>query len=189
MLTIGGYFPNNPKCDFGKVWGVHNVDLGNQIKHDFSVWVSYNTTLVGYKVPQYVTSVIGGTKDGGATNTTPDAGFADHDISILLGMKAAFPTRTSANDGRNDPATAKPSFSQSATAKPSLTQSALIGIAVGGAVVLLAFLIGLWLLLRKHKRKANAHSVAPTEPIVPPPPTPLSSSPCHWRPSPANLPS
>ncbi|KAH7176153.1 hypothetical protein EDB81DRAFT_897224 [Dactylonectria macrodidyma] len=161
MLTIGGSFPSDNTCDSESVLGVHNVDLGNQIKGNFKkVWAEYIPTLVGYKVPQFVTRVIGGTEDGGATKTTPDAGFADHDISILLGMKAVLPTRTRANDGRNDPT----------TAKPGLSQSAIIGIAVGGGA--------------NHKRKSNARSVAPTKPHVQSPPTPLSFGPCHYTQSP-----
>lgn len=175
MLTIGGSFPKkNNTCDSDQVWGVHNVDLGNQIKGDFKkVWVGYMPTFFGYKVPHFLTSVIGGTKDGGATKTTPDAGFADHDIGILLGMKATFLTRTRANDGRNNPVTAT-TVSEDPGSKPGLSRGAIIGIAVGGGVVLLV-LVGLWLIIRKHKRKANTQSVAPTEPLVQTLPTTTSS--------------
>ncbi|KAH6866037.1 hypothetical protein B0T10DRAFT_612002 [Thelonectria olida] len=183
MLTIGGSFPKDNTCDYEQVWGVHNIDLGNQIKDNFQkVWAEYIPTLVGYKVPEVVTSVIGGTKDGGATKMTPDAGFANHDISILLGMKAAFPTRTRANDGRTGRATA--AVIESPGSKSGLSRSAIIGIAVGGGVVLLSLLVGLWLLIRKRKRKPNAKSVAPTEPLIPRPHTPPSFSPYHYTQSP-----
>ncbi|KAJ4188311.1 hypothetical protein NW767_011973 [Fusarium falciforme] len=182
MLTIGGSFPNDSTCDYEQVWGVHNVDLGDRIKGNFQkVWAEYIPTLFGYKVPGFVTSVIGGTKDGSATKMTPDAGFADHDIGILLGMKAVFPARTRANDGRTAPATGTVSKTPGSKSGPS--GGAIIGIAVGSSVVLLSLLAGLWLLIRKRKRKPNAQPVAPTEPLVPTPHT-LPFSPYHSTQSP-----
>ncbi|EXL65429.1 hypothetical protein FOPG_18346 [Fusarium oxysporum f. sp. conglutinans race 2 54008] len=183
MLTIGGSFPKDNTCDVEEVWGVHNVDLGNQIKQNFKkVWAGYEPTLFGYKVPGFVTSAIGGTKDGGATKVTPDAGFANHDIGTLLGMKATFSSRTRSNDGRTDPATA--TVNKNPSPKSGLSHGAIVGIAVGVGVVLLAALVGLWLLIRKHKKKPNTQSVATTEPLVPTPYMPPSFSPCHYTQSP-----
>ncbi|KAK2684843.1 hypothetical protein QWA68_016553 [Fusarium oxysporum] len=170
MLTIGGSFPKDNQCDYAKWWG------GN----DDKVWVKYQPTVVGYKVPEFVTSVIGGTKDGEATKKTPDTGFADHDIGNLLSMTATFVPRTRANDGRTDPATA--AVSGSAGSKSGLSQGTIVGIAVGGGVILIAVLVGLWLLIRKQKRKPNARPVATTEPLVRMPYIPPSlSSYCYTQ--------
>ncbi|KAI5458304.1 hypothetical protein BGZ63DRAFT_474676 [Mariannaea sp. PMI_226] len=171
MLTIGGSFPeNDDTCDYEQVWGVHNIDLGNQVKDNFQkTWSEYVPALFGYNVPQYVTKVIGGTKDGGATHTKPSDGFVDHDIGILLATKAEFPNRTRADDGRSDPAMAKAGKKSGS----SLSHGAIIGIAVGGAIVLLAIIVCLWLFIRKHKRKSEPEFVPPTTPFVqtlPPPP-------------------
>jgi hypothetical protein len=154
MLTIGGSFPKDNTCDYEQVWGVHNADLGNQIKDNFQkVWAEYAPGLVGYKVPEFVTAVIGGNENGSATKTTPAAGFVNRDIGILLGMKAKLPNRTRADDGRTDP---------TLSGKPALSRNAIIGIAVGGGVALIALLAGLWWFIR-NKRRQNEPPAAPAE--------------------------
>ncbi|CAG7565299.1 unnamed protein product [Fusarium equiseti] len=184
ILAIGGTFPaDDDQCDSDEVWGVHNIDLGDQIKSSFKhVWAGYEPALFGYKVPSFVTSVIGGTKDGGATKMEPESGFVNHDLGTLLGMKAAFSTRARWKDGRSDPATA--TASQSSSSKPGLSTGAIIGIAVGGAVVLLTALVGLWLLRRKRKAKSNVQLVPTAEPVFPTAYTPPSFSPSFYNQSP-----
>jgi hypothetical protein len=151
MLTIGGSFPKDNTCDYEQVWGVHNMDLGNRIPDNFQkVWAGYAPAVTGYSVPDFVTQVIGGNENGSATKLVPAAGFVNHDLGILLGMKATFPNRTRASDGRVDPA--KAAAGADTGAKLGLSTGAIAGIAVGGAVALLAlFLAALWAFRRKRK--------------------------------------
>lgn len=184
MLAIGGTFPaDNSHCDSEEVWGVHNIDLGNQIKSNFKqVWAGYEPTLFGYKVPSFVTSVIGGTKDGGATKVKPESGFVNHDLGTLLGMKAAFSTRTRWSDGRSDPATA--TLTRNSGPRSGLSTGAIVGIAVGGAIVLLAVLVGLWLIRRRRKERPNVQLIATAEPVLPVTYSPPSFNPSYYNQSP-----
>ncbi|QPC78098.1 hypothetical protein HYE68_008850 [Fusarium pseudograminearum] len=177
MLVIGGTFPaDDDQCDSEEVWGVHNIDLGDQIKSSFKhVWAGYEPALFGYTVPSFVTNAIGGTKNGGATKMKPESGFVDHDLGTLLGIKAAFATRTRWKDGRSDPATA--TASKSSSSQSGLSTGAIVGIAVGGSVILLTALVGLWLLRKKREAKSNVQLVATAEPVFPTAYTPPSFSP------------
>ena len=58
------------------------------------------------------------------------------------------------------------------------------GVGVGGAVVLLAVIVGLWLLRRKRKAKPNVHLVATAEPVFPTAYTPPSFNPSFYNQSP-----
>ncbi|KAF4447203.1 hypothetical protein F53441_9250 [Fusarium austroafricanum] len=166
MLTIGGTFPNDDStCDVDEVWGVHNIDLGNRIKSNFKkVWAGYEPTLFGYKVPSFVSSVIGGNKDGKATKKEPEAGFVNHDLGTLLGMKAAFTPRKRLKDGRTDPAKATPS--EATSSKSGLSTGAIVGISVGAGVGLLGVLAGLYLLRRRRQKTSpEVQSAATAKPI------------------------
>lgn len=150
MLTIGGSFPKDNACDYEQVWGVHNMDLGNRIPDNFQkVWAEYAPAVTGYSVPDFVTQVIGGNENGSATKLVPAAGFVNHDLGILLGMKATFPNRTRASDGRVDPADAAAGADTGATS--GLSAGAIAGIVVGGAVALVALLAAIWACRRKRK--------------------------------------
>ncbi|KAJ2894649.1 hypothetical protein MKZ38_007374 [Zalerion maritima] len=159
MLTIGGSFPLDYTCDYEGNWGVHNIDLGNVIPDNFEkVWAGFDTDLEGYSVPEFVYDVVGGSKDGGATKTEPGNGWGNPDLGSLMSLKAEFETRTRKADGRTPPATA------TATTKPEsdskLSKGAIIGIAVGGGVALLAIIAGIWIFCRrKSKKKAAAPPV------------------------------
>ncbi|KAF9783564.1 hypothetical protein IL306_009387 [Fusarium sp. DS 682] len=178
MLTIGGAFPlGGSTCDVDNVWGVHNIDLGDRIKSNFKkVWAGYEPTLFGYKVPIFVTSAIGGTKDGGATKLKPDYGFVDHDIGTLLSTKAVFSKRTRLDDGRTEPGTVT---SNKASRKSGLSKGAIIGIAVGGGV-LLAVLVGLWLMRRNRKARHDVQPVPTTESFLSSQIMPQTSTPVNY---------
>lgn len=183
MLTIGGAFPKDETCDVEEVWGVHNIDLGNQIKSNFKkVWAGYEPSLFGYKVPSFVTSIIGGTEDGGATKLKPDYGFVNHDLGTLLSMKATFTNRTRLDDGRTDPRASESEGGSSS--KAGLSKGAIIGIAVGAGVVVLAVLIALWLLRRKRKIQRDIQSAPTTESFYSVPYMPQTSSPLNFPQSP-----
>ncbi|KAF4500542.1 hypothetical protein FAGAP_3275 [Fusarium agapanthi] len=183
MLTIGGAFPKDETCDVEEVWGVHNIDLGNQIKTNFKkVWAGYEPSLFGYKVPSFVSSVIGGTEEGGATKLKPDHGFVNHDLGTLLSMKAVFTNRTRLEDGRTDPMAA--ASEGGSNSKSRLSTEAIIGIAVGAGVVVLAVLIGLWLIRRKRKAQRDIQSAPTTESFYSVPYMPQISSPLYFPQSP-----
>ncbi|KAF5585809.1 uncharacterized protein FSUBG_12326 [Fusarium subglutinans] len=183
MLTIGGVFPKDETCDVEEVWGVHNIDLGNQIKTNFKkVWAGYEPSLFGYKVPSFVSSVIGGAEEGGATKLKPDYGFVNHDLGTLLSMKAVFTKRTKLDDGRIDPMAA--ASEGGSNSKSQLSTGAIIGIAVGAGVVVLAVLIGLWLIRRKRKAQHDIQSAPMTESSYSVPYMPQTSSPLYFPQSP-----
>lgn len=183
MLTIGGAFPQGGStCDVDEVWGVHNIDLGDQIKSNFKkVWAGYEPTLFGYKVPGFVTSAIGGTEDGGATKLKPDYGFTNHDLGTLLSMKAVFSTRTKLDDGRTEPGVVKSDTASSP--KSGLSTGAIVGIAVG-AGFLLAVLVGLWVMRRKRKAELNIQSAPTTESFYSDQHVPQTSSSANYAHSP-----
>jgi hypothetical protein len=184
MLTIGGAFPQDEStCDVEEVWGVHNIDLGNQIKSNFKkVWAGYEPTLFGYKAPGFVTSAIGGTEDGGATKLKPDYGFVNHDLGTLLGMKAVFSNRTRLDDGRTDPEAA--TSEEGSSPKSGLSTGAIVGIAVGAGLVVLAVLVGLWLMRRRRKAQVNIQSGPTTESFYSTPYMPQTVSPVNYSQSP-----
>lgn len=183
MLTIGGAFPQGGStCDVDEVWGVHNIDLGNKIKSNFKkVWAGYDPTLFGYKVPGFVTSVIGGKEDGGATRLKPDYGFINHDLGTLLSMKAVFSNRKRLDDGRTEPGTV--TSDKGSSPKSGLSTGAIVGIAVG-AGFLLAVLVGLWLMRRKRRRRLNIQSAPATESFYSTQHVTQTSSPVNYPQSP-----
>ncbi|SPJ70371.1 uncharacterized protein FTOL_00099 [Fusarium torulosum] len=183
MLTIGGAFPQGGStCDVDEVWGVHNIDLGNKIKSNFKkVWAGYDPTLFGYKVPGFVTSVIGGKEDGGATRLKPDYGFINHDLGTLLSMKAVFSNRKRLDDGRTEPGTV--TSDKGSSPKSGLSTGAIVGIAVG-AGFLLAVLVGLWLMRRKRKAQLNIQSAPATESFYSTQHVTQTSSPVNYPQSP-----
>jgi hypothetical protein len=187
MLTIGGAFPQGGStCDVDEVWGVHNIDLGNKIKSNFKkVWAGYDPTLFGYKVPGFVTSVIGGKEDGGATKLKPDYGFTNHDLGTLLSMKAVFSKRTRLDDGRTEPGVV--TSDKESSPKSVLSTGAIIGIAVG-AGFLLTVLVALWLRCRKRKAQPNIQSAPTTEISYSSLYMPQNSSPVNYPQSPERWP-
>lgn len=141
MLVIGGTFPVSDQCDAPNVWGTHNVDMG---KVSGNMWEIFTPNLTTYHVPPEVISVVGGSSLGGATATAPAAGFQSHDLAVYFTEHASAAVRTATR-------------SASPTASPSkkLSAGAIAGIAVGGAVVLIAFLLGCCCLIRRHRRRAR----------------------------------
>ncbi|KAF5249239.1 hypothetical protein FOXYS1_15045 [Fusarium oxysporum] len=163
--------------------GVHNIDLGNQIKSNFKkVWAGYEPTLFGYKVPGFVTSAIGGKEDGGATKLNPDYGFVNHDLGTLLSMKAVFSNRTRFDDGRTDPEAA--TSEEGSSPKSGLSTGAVVGIAVGAGLVVLAVLVGLWLMRRRRKAQVNIQSGPTTESFYSTPYMPQTASRVNYPQSP-----
>ncbi|KAH8673695.1 hypothetical protein BX600DRAFT_213271 [Xylariales sp. PMI_506] len=144
MIVIGGTFPlDDTTCDAPDQYGSHGLDLGEQ-NPDGVPWYVYRSNLTAYEVPSLITSVIGGNAQGSATQTSPTEGFDSPDLKILMSRKYTAPVR-------------QPTRDVSASGKPSparpLSTGAIVGIAVGGAVVLIALLAGCWLCIRRQRRR------------------------------------
>jgi hypothetical protein len=159
MLIIGGHFPLIDDCDAPEQWGTHNADLGRQ-NNNSSPWALYEPDKTRYAVPSDVVDVIGGDGAGGATKTAPEGGFGHQDLTALMTRKANIAVRTPTRDvggglGSDD--------------SPALSTGAIVGIAVGGGVVLIALLAGCIFCLRRHRRKAaQRHASQQQGPFLPP---------------------
>ncbi|KAI1333772.1 hypothetical protein F5Y15DRAFT_325094 [Xylariaceae sp. FL0016] len=140
MIIIGGTFPLDQDCDAPPQWGSHNLDLGKQ-NANHAVWNLYDPSITSYAVPDEIYNVIGGNAQGGATKTQPDGGFDEQDLSVLLPRKFTAAART--------PKRSVTSSSNGA----ALSTGAIAGIAVGGAVALIAAVLGCCLFMRRRKKK------------------------------------
>lgn len=143
MLIHGGFFPMTNECDSEDQWGLHNMDMGKQNK-DHSPWALFEPNKTHYVVPAEIISVVGGSADGGATNTVPADGFDHQDLRALMTRKASVAATRSPT--RDIPGATGKSDSK-------LSTGAIVGIAVGGGVVLIAALVGCFCLVRRHRRK------------------------------------
>ncbi|KAM0436811.1 hypothetical protein ACHAPT_002523 [Fusarium lateritium] len=147
MLIHGGFFPLNDKCDVPTQWGLHNMDLGRQNKNK-APWELYDPDKTKYVVPTDVIKVVGGNKDGGATKTKPAGGFDHEDLTALMTRKASVATRA--------PSREIPGAGGGGGTK--LSTGAIAGIAVGGAVALIAAAVGAFCLIRRHRRRQNSRA-------------------------------
>ncbi|KAF4970117.1 hypothetical protein FSARC_2786 [Fusarium sarcochroum] len=147
MLVHGGFFPLTDDCDVADQWGLHDMSLGRQNK-DKAPWQLYDPDLTKYAVPTDIISVVGGKSNGGATKTAPSGGFDHRDLNALMTRTASAGTRTAtrvvsgpSETGDSDPGSSK------------LSTGAIAGIAVGGAVALIAGLLACFFLIRRHRRR------------------------------------
>ena len=61
MLVIGGYNSNtsNTDCDVPAMWGMHNLNLGEQ-NVQYASWYRFLPNVTSYTVPKAVIDSIGG---------------------------------------------------------------------------------------------------------------------------------
>lgn len=146
MLVIGGTFPLTDDCDAAPQWGAHNLVLGQQSDPDANPWQLYSPNLTTYAVPDEIISVVGGQATGGATRTAPAGGFDNSDLDVLMTKRASAAART--------PTRPIPGATSSASSSGGthLSTGAIVGIAVGGAVALIALIVGLCVFIRRHRR-------------------------------------
>ncbi|KAI3401857.1 hypothetical protein diail_6416 [Diaporthe ilicicola] len=145
MLVIGGTFPLSEDCDAAPQWGTHNLVLGQQADPDANPWQLFSPNLTTYAVPDEIISVVGGQATGGATKTAPSGGFDNPDLDVLMTKKASIAARTPT---RPIPSATGGSSSSGGT-HPST--GAIVGIAVGGGVALIALAVGLCVFIRRHR--------------------------------------
>lgn len=148
MLVIGGTFPLTDECDAAPQWGAHNLVLGQQPDPDANPWQLYSPNLTTYAVPDEIISVVGGQATGGATRTAPTSGFDNSDLDVLMTKRASVAARTPT---RPIPG-ATGGASSSSGGGTHLSTGAIVGIAVGGAVALIALAVGLCVFVRRHRR-------------------------------------
>lgn len=168
MLIIGGSFPYERDCDSASHYGAHGLYLGQQ-NEGKRKWETYNESLQVYEVPDIIIDAVGGGRTGGATATAPSSGFANADLAVLMTRTASASTRTATRDVSINP-----------EGNNGISTGAIIGIAVGGAAVLITGLVLGWRCLRRRfppeeKSKDSAINYPPSS--GPQPESPLSSSP------------
>lgn len=197
MIVIGGIRSNDTtySCDADDVQGTHNMNLGEQNDNN-AIWAVYQANLSTYAVPTDVLTAVGGRNTGGATKTAPTTGFDAADLSVLMTRKATTATRTATrNVNTSNPPTNPPA--PPVPPPPVLGIGAIVGIAVGGAVVVIAVMWGLCCVLVRARRRRRAREggsrldsvAAPTMmqekgPPGPPPPPPAGPQqhPDGWGP-------
>jgi hypothetical protein len=217
MFVIGGTYPNpgdEDICDLAAdIYAQHNIWTGGvnntgQPRQDI-YWAVYNPNITTNVVPVDVYSIVGGTKEGGAVQLKPKAGYdsgsADTGLGALLSRKGPTTTRSATRvfSTASPTATTSPTPTNSSSSH-GLSKGAIAGIVVGG-VAGLALIAFVWLIIsvrvrrRRQERRdsqmmqvsgyPSGHSVAPGYTV-----TPISAaSPAHtsgsWRPPPAEMPS
>lgn len=156
MFIHGGFFPLNNDCDVPDQFGLHDVSLGRQNK-DKSPWMLFEPDLTKYAVPTDVISVVGGNSNGGATKTAPSGGFDHPDLTALMTRTASAGTRTATRDvsGATSTGDSEPGN--------TLPTGAIVGIAVGGAIVLIGVGLASFCLIRK--RRARRERIGSQQPI------------------------
>ncbi|RBR16688.1 uncharacterized protein FIESC28_06841 [Fusarium coffeatum] len=159
MFIHGGFFPLNDDCDVPDQWGLHDMSLGRQNK-DKAPWMLYDPDLTTYAVPTDIISVVGGNSKGGATKTAPSGGFDHRDLTALMTRTASAGTRTATRNVSGATATGD------SDSDNKLPTGAIVGIAVGGAVVLLGVLLAGFCLIRR--RRARRERVGSQQPMAQP---------------------
>jgi hypothetical protein len=143
MIIIGGTFPTSDRCDVPEQFGVHNVDMGKQ-NPEKALWQIFEKNLTTYSLPDDIVSAVGGSAGGGATKLAPDAGFSNPDLRVLMTRKASLPERT--------PTRLIPTSTGTPENTNPLSTGAIAGIAVAGAVVAVAAILGIIWCIRRRRR-------------------------------------
>ncbi|KAF8860177.1 hypothetical protein BDZ45DRAFT_545669, partial [Acephala macrosclerotiorum] len=159
MLVIGGTYPNSDMCDGAyEYWGQHNLWTGtiNNDGNNQTYWALFNDNVTTNVVPVDVYGVVGGNKNGGATQVTPKGGYDPGNglLQTLFQRKASItrtPTSTiatSTSSSTSSSTTTPPPIPPS----PGLSTGAIIGISIGGAAALI-FIAVVWFIVSKRVRQ------------------------------------
>jgi hypothetical protein len=215
MFVIGGTYPNpgdEDTCDLAAdIYAQHNIwtggvnNTGNPPQDIY--WAVYNPNVTSNVVPVDVYSIVGGTKNGGATQLTPkggyDSGIPGTGLGALLARKGPTTTRSATREVQTSSPTQ--SASPTHTSSPSshgLSKGAIAGIAIAG-VIALAVLAFVWFVLSKRIRRRRearrnsqmmqvsgypgGHGIAPGYAATPVPVPYPSHNPGSWGPPPAEM--
>lgn len=89
---------------------------------------------------------------GGAAATAPASGYNNGDLAVYFKQKATVATRT--------PTRVIPTATKSASSEKlkSLSTGAIAGIAVGGAVLLIALILGIYCFARRKRRRQRSQN-------------------------------
>ncbi|KAK5746447.1 hypothetical protein LTR17_000827 [Elasticomyces elasticus] len=152
MLIMGGYFPNssNENCDAKNIWGQHNLNLGNNDVEN-AAWYQYLPNVTSYQVPSTIVDAIGGSL------TTPAAGWGDADLAVYFTRSYIATSRTPT---RLIPAStsAPPPATSSSVANHHSSIGPIVGGVIGGVAVFALLLLGIWICLRRSKKRREAAS-------------------------------
>jgi hypothetical protein len=170
MMVIGGSYPDSDMCDLAsQYWAQHNLwtgTLGNEGNNvNDTYWALFNPNLTSNVVPDDVYTIVGGNKDGGATQLSPTAGYDQGNspgLDTLLKRKPTFtrtPTRVVSTSGPTN--TTTPTSSPNPPSSNKLSTGAIVGIAIGCAAAAVIILV-VWFIigrrLYKKRREANRQS-------------------------------
>lgn len=127
---------------------------------------------------------------GGATATAPVHGWNNTDVSVFFGQNAAVASRTATR--------AFPSATNTGVPSKPLSTGAIAGIAVGGAAIIFAMILGCCCFIRRHRRNHRPdqmptniydpqYNQAPFSPGSPYSPQSQYRQPVHQLPAPVPL--
>ena len=143
MLVLSGYREANWCEKF-----VYVFDLSGM------KWVDTYYPNITYTVPQEISTIIGGNPRGGATVTSPEAGWGSN-------VEALFRTQNSSKPSPSPSTLASPSPSPSATPKPKSNTPVILGGVLGSLLGVAAVLSGILFFLRRRSPRAAASHTKP----------------------------
>lgn len=186
MLIIGGYYSNQTysDCDAASIGGQHGLSLGQQNVEN-AQWYQFLPNLTTYEIPANVTAAIGGgyvdssqtfhatdmahSPTGGATRTSPAAGWATSDLAVYFTRTYSPEARTPTRYIPSSTAITTNSTAVASAQSNSSNAGAIAGGTVGGVIACVTIIgIVIWCLRR---RKSNRLTRQPT---FPQPQTPIA---------------
>jgi hypothetical protein len=110
---------------------------------------------------------------GGATATAPASGFNNSDLAVYFTQRASVASRTPTRPIPSPTNTIK--VTQTPSPSPKLPTGAIAGISVGGALILIALVLGGCYIAHHRRRKRQAPvPPVPTNDVIESPPVPLN---------------
>jgi len=220
MSVIGGTYPNpgdGDRCDLAAdIYAQHNIWTGGvnntgQPPQD-TYWAVYNPNVTSNVVPVDVYSIVGGTKNGGATQLSPkggyDSGTPGTGLGALLARKGPTTTRSATRVVSTGPPTVGTSPTGTTSPSNGLSKGAIAGIVVGG-VIGFALIALIWLIISNRVRRrrearrnsqmtqapgypsghgvAPGYSASPGYTAAPVPVTSPAQTSVSWDPPPAEM--
>lgn len=163
LLVIGGTYPDTNACDLAaNIWGQHNFWTGTSQNagNNETYWAQYDPNITTNVVPVDVYSVVGGTKEGGATLASPKGGFDPDNkpLQDLLGRRPSIASRSPTRQVTLPTNSTTPKPTQ--PPQPGLSGGAIAGIVIGSiagfAILLLAwFIMGRRIVRRRNERRQS----------------------------------